>query len=71
MFSLQDKVYNFMDINEMSEMANSPVEITTTNSRTKKEKKFVCGKIELKDEERKNGWCATKLDSKGRSISEF
>ena len=59
-------VYNMMDINDISQSTGTPIEILIRTKRNKKKDLvFHCGKTQLSDEERKKGWCATKLDSEG------
>ena len=58
--------FGFLDINEMSEMSNYPVEIVIKLNKSKKKKKvtFFCGKTN----HMKRKWCTTKYDKNGNKI---
>ena len=58
-----------MDINGLSAYTKAPIEIEIKLPRRNNKKNsinFHCGKTELIKDERETGWCATKLDKKGR-----
>ena len=51
----------------MTKLSDAPVEIQI-ELRKRKKINFHCGKTELTENERKTGWCATKLDGRGMLI---
>ena len=58
-----------MDINGLSAYTKAPIEIEIKiNGRNNKKSSIIfhCGKTELIEDEKKTGWCATKLDREGR-----
>ena len=57
-------MYGLKDINEWTKLLDAPIEISI-KIRKKKTINFHCGKTELTENEKKTGWCATKLDNKG------
>ena len=60
-------MYGFNDINGLTKLTDAPVEIQI-ELRKRKTINFHCGKTELEENERKTGWCATKLDARGMLI---
>ena len=54
------------DINDLTTLSDAPVEIQI-KLREKGTISFHCGKTELTENEKRRGWCATKLDAKGIS----
>ena len=57
-------MYSLRDINDLTKITDAPIEISI-KFRKMKSIKFSCGKTKLTRQERKRGWCATKLDRKG------
>ena len=58
--------FGFLDINEMSEMSNYPIEIVINIKKAKKKKAtFFCGKTN----HMKKKWCTTKFDENGKIIN--
>ena len=54
--------FGFLDINEMSEMSNYPIEIVIKIKNAKKKKAtFFCGKTK----HMRKKWCTTKYDENG------
>lgn len=73
MCSVQEGTYQDQDINELTKLTGAPIEIEIRIKSRKKNKKnsinFHCGKTQLDDEEKENGWCATKLDRQGEGLT--
>ena len=61
----QSAIYNMMDINDLTKMSGTPIEILIRIKKKKKHILFHCGKTQLSDAERKKGWCATHMDDDG------
>ena len=58
-----------MDINGLSAYTKAPIEIEIKikgRNNNKSSINFHCGKTHLLKDEKETGWCATKLDKKGR-----
>ena len=60
-------MYGLQDINDLTKISDAPIEISI-KIRKKKTLNFHCGKTELTENEKKTGWCATKLDARGMLI---